>query len=117
MAPITQSVPSVASAAEPSWEQAWKLRNAEDGTNQLIHTGIWTLVIGIAAAAFAAMVFGAFTQQGPHSNIGWLCMMFALMCLPFGIMVSGLGLAKSLRNRHLARRLAQHASIIVLTRR
>ena len=103
MTPVSQSVPSVARAAEPSWEQNWKLRNAEDGTNQLVHTGIWTLAVGIAATALAALVFGGFTSQGPHSSAGWLCMMVALMCLPFGITVSSLGLAKSLRNRHLAR--------------
>jgi hypothetical protein len=113
MAPIIQSVPSVARTAESSWENVWKLRNAEDGTNQLIRTGIWTLVLGIAASALAALVFGGFTQQGPHSNLGWLCIMFALMCLPFGITVSSLGLAKSLRNRHLARLLVQHPGTAV----
>ncbi len=103
MTPIIQSIRPVAGTAEPSWEHSWKLRNAEDGTNQLVRTGIWTLAVGIAATALAALVFGGFTQQGPHSSAGWLCMMVALMCLPFGITVSALGLAKSLRNRHLAR--------------
>lgn len=117
MAPIIQSVPSVATAAEPSWEQNWKARNAEDGTNQLIRTGIWTLAIGIAATALAALVFGGFTQQGPHSSAGWLCIMFALMCLPFGITVSTLGLAKSLRNHQLARDSAPQASTSVPPRR
>lgn len=117
MAPIIQSVPAVARAAESSWEQNWKARNAEDGTNQLMRTGVWTLAVGIAATALAALVFGGFTQQGPHSNAGWLCMMFALMSLPFGITVSSLGLAKSLRNRHLARSLTQQPGTIVLPRR
>lgn len=103
MAPITHSVSSIVGAAESSWEQNWKARNAEDGTNQLVRSGIAMLVIGITATALAALVFGGFTQQGPHSSAGWLCMMFALMTLPFGITVSALGLAKSLRNRHLAR--------------
>lgn len=117
MTPITQSVRSVASAAEPSWEQHWKTRNAEDGTNQLVRTGIWTLAVGIAATALAALVFGGFTQQGPHSSAGWLCMMFALMSLPFGITVSALGLAKSLRNRHLARAFSHRSGTTVLPRR
>ncbi len=114
MSPIIQSVPTVARSAESSWEQNWKLRNAEDGTNQLIRTGFWMLVIGIAATALAALVFSGFTQQGPHSSIGWLCIMFALMGLPFGITVASLGLAKSLRNRHLARLSTQQRGTTVL---
>jgi len=117
MTPISQSVSAAARSAESSWEQDWKLRNAEDGTNQLIRTGIWTLAFGIAAAALAAIVFSGFTQQGPHSSIGWLCVMFALMGLPFGITVSSLGLAKSLRNRHLARLSAHQPDTAVLRRR
>ncbi|MGC8548647.1 MAG: hypothetical protein ACP5M4_03010 [Acidobacteriaceae bacterium] len=117
MMPISQSVSSAAPAAEPSWEQSWKLRNAEDGTNQLIRTGFWTLALGIAATALAALVFSGFTPQGPHSNIGWLCIIFALMSLPFGITVSSLGLAKSLRNRHLARLSTQQPGTTVLRRR
>ena len=95
------------SALESSVEQNWKARNAEDGTNHLLSTGLWTLAVGIAAAAVAALFFGAFTAQGPHSSPGWLCMMLALMSLPFGITVASLGLAKSLRNRHLARAAAR----------
>jgi FtsH-binding integral membrane protein len=117
MTPISQSVSSPARTAESSWEQNWKLRNAEDGTNQLIRTGFWTLAFGIAATALAALVFSGFTQQGPHSSIGWLCIMFALMGLPFGITVSSLGLAKSLRNRHLARQGVQQPGTTVLRRR
>lgn len=98
-----QSTRSVSGAAESSWEQNWKARNAEDGTSQLLRTGAWTLAVGIVAAAVAALVFGGFTSEGPHSTPGWLCIMFTLMTLPFGITVSALGLAKSLRNRHLAR--------------
>lgn len=117
MTPISQSVSSAARTAEASWEQNWKLRNAEDGTNQLIRTGFWTLAFGIAATAVAALVFSGFTQQGPHSSIGWLCIIFALMGLPFGITVASLGLAKSLRNRHLAQQSAHQPGTTVLRRR
>lgn len=117
MAPIIQFARPVARTAEPSWEQNWKTRNAEDGTNQLIRTGIWTLAVGIAATALAVLVFGGFTHQGPHSSAGWLCVIFALMTLPFGITVSALGLAKSLRNRHLARARSHQTGTIVLPRR
>lgn len=103
MAPIIPFVQTVASSAEPTWEQNWKARNAEDGTNQLLSTGLWTLAVGISATALAALLFGGFTSEGPHTSSGWLCMMLALMSLPFGITVASLGLAKSLRNRHLAR--------------
>lgn len=103
MAQIIQFVRPAARAAESSWEQNWKARNTEDGTNQLLRTGIWTLAAGIAATVLAVLVFDGFTAQGPHSSVGWLWVMLAFMTLPFGIMVSALGLTKSLRNRHLVR--------------
>ncbi len=117
MTPISQSVRGAAAAAESAWERNWKARNAEDGTNQLLRTGAWMLAIGFVSTALAALVFGAFTPQGPSSSAGWLCMMFAIMCLPFGITVSALGLAKSHRNRHLARLAMRTPGTTVLRRR
>jgi hypothetical protein len=76
--------------------------NADDGTTQLLRAGIWILVVGILAALLTATVFGI-GEHGPHSNSGWLMLLLALMCLPFGTMLTLLGTAKWLRNRRIAR--------------
>jgi len=62
------------------------------------------LLAGILAAVLTATVFGGITRQGPHTNAGWLALMFAMMCLPFGLMLFVLGAAKWFRNRRLAHR-------------
>ncbi len=77
-----------------------------DGTGQLLRAGIWILVVGSLAAFLTATVFGGIGQHGPHTNSGWLSLLLAMMCLPFGSMLTLLGAAKWLRNRGLAR--AQH---------
>ena len=64
---------------------------------------VWMLLAGVAAALLTATVFGGISRQGPHTNAGWLSLMAALMCLPFGLMLFTLGAAKWLRNRRLAR--------------
>jgi hypothetical protein len=71
----------------------------DDGTRQLLRWGLWTLLAGIVAAALMKTVFGGITQQGPHTNSGWLALIVAMMCLPFGFMLTLLGFAKWLRNR------------------
>ena len=76
----------------------------DDGTRQLLIAGFWTLVVGLAAAAAIRLVFGGMGVHGPHTNGGWLSLILALMCLPFGTMLLLLGGAKYLRNRRLARR-------------
>ena len=75
----------------------------DDGTRALLRTGIWTLVAGVLAAVLTATVFGGISRQGPHTNAGWLSLMVAMMCLPFGLMLFALGFAKWLRNRRLQR--------------
>jgi hypothetical protein len=87
----------------------WKTRNAQDGTNQLLRTGVLTMAFGALAATLTSTVFGGISPQGPHTNAGWLSLIAALMSLPFGVLAFALGFAKSLRNRHLAR-LAARAS-------
>jgi hypothetical protein len=74
----------------------------DDGTRQLLQAGIWTLAAGFLAALLTATVFGGISRQGPHTNSGWIFLMIALMCLPFGLMAFALGAAKWLRNRHIA---------------
>jgi uncharacterized membrane protein YidH (DUF202 family) len=75
----------------------------DDGTRALLRTGLWMLAAGAVAALLAATVFGGISRQGPHTNAGWLSLMAAMMCLPFGLMLFGLGFAKWLRNRRLRR--------------
>lgn len=80
-----------------------KIEQGDDGTRALLLTGIWTLIAGVVAAILAATVFGGISRQGPHTNAGWLSLMAAMMCLPFGLMLFVLGFAKWLRNRKLRR--------------
>jgi drug/metabolite transporter (DMT)-like permease len=75
----------------------------DDGTIQLLRAGIWILVVGALAALLTATVFGGIGIHGPHTNSGWLALLLAMMCLPFGSMLTLLGAAKWLRNRRLAR--------------
>jgi uncharacterized membrane protein YidH (DUF202 family) len=79
----------------------------DDGTRALLRAGAGMLLAGVVAALLTAAVFGGISRQGPHTNAGWLSLMVALMCLPFGLMLFTLGAAKWFRNRRLARRL-QH---------
>jgi hypothetical protein len=72
-----------------------------DGTRQLLQSGIGTLASGIFAAALAQFAFGGIGPEGPHTNSGWLALIVAMMCLPFGFLLSLLGVAKWLRIRHL----------------
>jgi hypothetical protein len=65
------------------------------------------LLAGILAALLTATVFGGISRQGPHTNTGWLSLMVAMMCLPFGLMLFALGAAKWFRNRRMARRFLQ----------
>lgn len=75
----------------------------DDGTRALLEAGVAILLAGVLAALLAATVFGGIGRQGPHTNAGWLSLMVAMMCLPFGLMLFALGAAKWLRNRRLRR--------------
>jgi len=75
----------------------------DDGTTQLLRAGIWILLVGGLAALLTATVFGGIGRHGPHTNSGWLSLLLAMMCLPFGCMLTLLGAAKWLRNWRLAR--------------
>lgn len=71
----------------------------DDGTRQLLQCGIGTMAAGVLAAALASSVFGGIGRQGPHTNSGWIALLIAMMCVPFGAMALVLGVAKWLRNR------------------
>ena len=76
---------------------------SDDGTRGLLRAGGGMLLAGAIAALLTAFVFGGISRQGPHSNAGWLLLMVAMSCLPFGLMLFSLGLAKWFRNRRLDR--------------
>ena len=78
------------------------MRQPDDGTRQLLQTGIGTLAAGIVAAVLASTVFGGIGPHGPHTNPGWISLIIAMMCLPFGSLAFVLGGAKWLRNRRIA---------------
>jgi Na+/proline symporter len=40
---------------------------------------------------------------GASTNTGWFALIVALMCIPFGLMLLALGMAKWLRKRERAR--------------
>jgi hypothetical protein len=75
----------------------------DDGTHALLKTGFWIVLVSLLSLLLTETVFGGIGIYGARSNAGWLSLMFALMGLPFGLMLLVLGGAKWLRNRRLAR--------------
>jgi uncharacterized membrane protein YidH (DUF202 family) len=75
-----------------------------DGTTQLLRGGASIVGTGLVALVLVLTVFGGVTRTGAHSNGGWLALIVALMCIPFGGLLLLLGLAKWFRNRSMARR-------------
>jgi len=55
--------------------------------------------VGILAAILLVTVLGGYSRLGASTNAGWFALIVALMCIPFGLMLLALGLAKWLRNR------------------
>lgn len=79
---------------------------ADDGTHALLKAGFWIVLVSLFSLFLTEKVFGGIGIYGAHSNAGWLSLMFALMGLPFGLMLLVLGIAKWLRNRILRHRSA-----------
>ena len=75
-----------------------------DGTTQLLLGGGWTVGVGLLAVLLLETLLGGLTARGANTNTGWLALIVALMCIPFGSLLLLLGVAKWLRNRSLARR-------------
>ena len=74
-----------------------------DGTRQLLRWGGWTLGTGVVALVVLETLLGGLSATGANTNSGWLVLIVALMCIPFGGLLLTLGIAKWLRNRALAR--------------
>jgi hypothetical protein len=74
-------------------------RSKDDGTRQLLRSGGGTILAGLLALLVMLTISGGVTRQGPQNSSGWLALIVALMCLPFGSMLFLLGAAKWFRNR------------------
>jgi hypothetical protein len=75
----------------------------DDGTTQLLRWGSIILAVGLVAIALLMTLLGGVGVEGARSNSGWLALITGMMCLPFGLMLTVLGVAKWLRNRGLQR--------------
>jgi hypothetical protein len=104
--PAAQRKPAATSSATPARATVSRRGRTplpDDGTRQLLQGAFWILLVGLLAAAATRFVFGGISIHGPHTNAGWLSLIVAMMCLPFGSMLLLLGGAKYLRNKRLAR--------------
>lgn len=72
---------------------------ADDGTRQLLRGGLSILGLGLLAIVLLGTVLGGVCVDGAHTNAGWLALVIGMMCIPFGLMLSALGVAKWLRRR------------------
>jgi hypothetical protein len=75
------------------------MRSPDDGTRQLLQWGGSMVGAGILAGVLLLTVLGGYSRLGASTNSGWFALIVALMCIPFGLMLLALGLAKWLKNR------------------
>ena len=75
------------------------MRSPDDGTRQLLQWGGSMVGTGILATILLVTLLGGYSRLGASTNAGWFALIVALMCIPFGLMLLALGLAKWLRNR------------------
>lgn len=74
---------------------------ASDGTTELLQWGGSILGAGVLAILALLTVLGGVGVEGAHNNAGWLVLVIGAMCLPFGLMLTLLGVAKWFRRRGL----------------
>lgn len=79
------------------------IKQPDDGTRELLRWGGWIVGTGVFAALLLMTLLGGISPTGAKTNTGWLAFIVALMCIPFGMMLLTLGVAKWLRNRRIAR--------------
>ncbi|MGA2348950.1 MAG: hypothetical protein ABSF70_00840 [Terracidiphilus sp.] len=75
-----------------------------DGTRQLLQWGASMLGAGLLAVVLLQTLLGGFSPTGASTNTGWFALIVALMCIPFGGLLTALGIAKALRNRTHSRK-------------
>ncbi|MGA2907686.1 MAG: hypothetical protein ABSE36_08305 [Terracidiphilus sp.] len=71
----------------------------DDGTRQLLQWGGSMVGTGVLAIVLLLTVLGGYSRLGASTNTGWFALIVALMCIPFGLMLLALGLAKWFKNR------------------
>ncbi|HME59501.1 MAG TPA: hypothetical protein VKF63_14240 [Terracidiphilus sp.] len=76
----------------------------DGGARQLLQWGASILGAGLLSAVLLETLLGGFSPTGAHTNLGWFALIVALMCIPFGGLLTALGLAKWLRNKILTRK-------------
>ena len=54
---------------------------------------------GVLCVLLLVTVLGGYSRLGASTNTGWFALIVALMCIPFGLMLLALGLAKWFKNR------------------
>jgi hypothetical protein len=96
-------MPSIPPIPDPS-----HLTPSDDGTRQLLQWGGSMVGAGILAGVLLLTVLGGYSRLGASTNSGWFALIVALMCIPFGLMLLALGLAKWLRNRRHSRAADAH---------
>ena len=75
----------------------------DDGTRQLLQWGGWIVGTGLLAGVLLQTILGGYSRTGANTNSGWFALIVVLTNLPFGGLLLGLGVAKWLRNRRMAR--------------
>ncbi len=70
-----------------------------DGTRQVLQWGGSMVGTGILCVLLLLTVLGGYSRLGASTNTGWFALIVALMCIPFGLMLLALGLAKWFKNR------------------
>jgi hypothetical protein len=75
----------------------------DDGTRQLLQWGGSIVGAGVVAGVLLQTVLGGYSPTGASTNSGWFALIVVLGCVPFGLMLLTLGVAKWLRNRRIAR--------------
>ena len=68
-------------------------------TRKLLTAGSAIFGSGLIFVLLLYVGFGGITHQGPHGNGGWLMLIFALGCLPMGLLTLALGIAKVIGER------------------
>lgn len=76
------------------------VQSNDGGTRALLQAGFWITLGGLLALLATKTVLGGIGIDGPHTNTGWIAFMFAMMGVPFGLLLLVLGGARWLRNRN-----------------
>ena len=87
-------MPSIPPIPEPNHPD-----KSDDGTRQLLQWGGSMVGTGVLCVLLLVTVLGGYSRLGASSNAGWFALIVALMCIPFGLMLLALGVAKWLRHK------------------